>query len=302
MGNQIATLTKEERKNEIRIWTMSDIHTDHQKNMEIMKDIATWKDRGYVGDYDVMIISGDVSSKIEIIKKTLSYVKESFNKIFFIIGNSELRLRRSEHFENSLEKIKALYKELDDLQINYEPEQIGNVVIAPIHSFYTPTFFPNNDGWKDLTYQHRWLDFRQIKFPKEMHLRQTPEKPSAYFDQLNHINQFTCTKPVDHLITFSHFLPRTDLLPFVALRMKPSLAYVVGNQNIDHHARQFAKHVDASSHIHLYGHSHINGDTLIDGVRYVQNAFAHPTEQQKSFLMRSVDKQPIPKVVLKIKK
>jgi hypothetical protein len=29
----------------------------------------------------------------------------------------------------------------------------------------------------------------------------------------------------------------------------------------------------------MYGHSHVNRDWTIDGVRYVNNAFAYPQEQ-----------------------
>ena len=34
--------------------------------------------------------------------------------------------------------------------------------------------------------------------------------------------------------------------------------------------------------IHVYGHSHVNQDIELDGIRYVNNAFAYPSESQIS--------------------
>ena len=34
--------------------------------------------------------------------------------------------------------------------------------------------------------------------------------------------------------------------------------------------------------IHVYGHSDVNQDIELDGIRYVNNAFAYPSESQIS--------------------
>jgi hypothetical protein len=76
------------------------------------------------------------------------------------------------------------------------------------------------------------------------------------------------------VLTFSHFLPRRDLLPWLSTLMKRSLSLVTGYSPLDQQLRS------AHSRVHLFGHSHLNCDTHKQGVRYVQNALGHPTERR----------------------
>ena len=73
-------------------------------------------------------------------------------------------------------------------------------------------------------------------------------------------------------ITFSHFLPRIDLVPLYVPRKHRALDPVLGSVRIEEQLRRFAPE------IHVYGHSHINRSVRIGGVRYVNNAFGYPQE------------------------
>lgn len=83
--------------------------------------------------------------------------------------------------------------------------------------------------------------------------------------------------PQMNVISFSHFVPRRELLPpkwILFERIRNILPRVCGDTNIDTFLRKI------SSKVHVFGHTHIDYDKVIDGVRYVQHAFGYPTERK----------------------
>ncbi|MEW8406943.1 MAG: hypothetical protein AB2688_19615, partial [Candidatus Thiodiazotropha taylori] len=73
-------------------------------------------------------------------------------------------------------------------------------------------------------------------------------------------------------ITFSHFLPRIDVMPnFIPHRFR-DIYPVLGSPHLDTQIRAL------NSEIHIYGHSHVNRAVKIKGVRYINNAFGYPSE------------------------
>jgi len=75
------------------------------------------------------------------------------------------------------------------------------------------------------------------------------------------------------VVTFSHFLPRRELLPPRDKLLIKYLPKFVGALRLDQQLRS------VGSSIHIYGHTHIDGDISIDGVRYVQQALSYPQER-----------------------
>jgi hypothetical protein len=75
------------------------------------------------------------------------------------------------------------------------------------------------------------------------------------------------------VISFSHFLPRRDLLPAAERLRFKGLPKVAGCAALDQQIRHL------KSCVHVFGHSHINCDRVIDGVRYVQNPLRYPRER-----------------------
>jgi hypothetical protein len=75
------------------------------------------------------------------------------------------------------------------------------------------------------------------------------------------------------VVSFSHFLPRRDLLPPTERLRFKGLPIVAGCSALDQQIRQL------QSHVHVFGHSHIGCDRIIDGVRYVQNPLRYPRER-----------------------
>ena len=118
------------------------------------------------------------------------------------------------------------------------------------------------------------------------------------------------------VVTFSHFLPRADLIqssPFerkaianercrLGLESKdlPRTDYSLrcinfsrfaGCKSIDRHVRHL------KSVVHFYGHQHRNRDRLIDGVRYVSHCLGFKKERNEGFLSGIRDSNFRPKQI-----
>src|SRR5260370_38586659 len=76
----------------------------------------------------------------------------------------------------------------------------------------------------------------------------------------------------DKVITYSHFLPRIDLMPEFIPTAKKLLYPVLGSAQLDRQLRKL------KPNIHVYGHSHVNRHVEIDGVSNINNAYGFPSE------------------------
>ncbi|MEW5313334.1 MAG: hypothetical protein WDW38_004911 [Sanguina aurantia] len=81
------------------------------------------------------------------------------------------------------------------------------------------------------------------------------------------------------VLSFSHFLPRLELLPEKRFLMFPNLAKAVGSSPLNSRVQQLT--AVASSHVHVFGHTHFAWDTTLDGVRYLQAPLCYPTERSR---------------------
>jgi len=82
------------------------------------------------------------------------------------------------------------------------------------------------------------------------------------------------------VISFSHFLPRKELIlgydsaGLIRRKVTWNFSRIAGCAGLDTQIRQ------AKSRIHVYGHSHRNVDKTIDGVHYVGAMMGYPRERQ----------------------
>jgi Icc-related predicted phosphoesterase len=74
------------------------------------------------------------------------------------------------------------------------------------------------------------------------------------------------------VVTFSHFLPRIDVMPSYIPRHRRMLYPILGSDRLERQLRLF------KPSIHVYGHSHVNREVEIEGVTYINNAFGYPEE------------------------
>jgi predicted phosphodiesterase len=242
----------------MRIFAVSDLHTDFTTNWLALQQMSSQDNRR-----DTIIVGGDIADDLKVIEKTLRLLRANFNQVFYVPGNHELWVRNSSG--DSLEKFRQVLSLCDDLGIYTRPARAGQTWIVPLFSWYEPGYDADNTA--DASELEGWSDFYFCKWPPEI------ESVSDYFLKLNEPNIRAYDAPV---VTLSHFLPHRDLLPPVSYLKFKGLPLVAGSVAIDAQVRML------KSEIHVFGHSHINFDRVIDGVRYVHNAFGYPKENGSS--------------------
>jgi hypothetical protein len=132
--------------------------------------------------------------------------------------------------------------------------------IVPFFSWYDYSFGPPTDA-----ILASWMDFYACSWPANFAMRDVAE----YFLEMN---KAAITKYSGTVITFSHFLPRIDLMPFFIPPAHRIVYPVLGTKKLDIQIRE------VGAALHIYGHSHVNQNIIIDGIRYVNNAFGYPRE------------------------
>lgn len=240
----------------MRIFVVSDLHTDFPENMQLIRAVSD-----YDFQEDVLIIAGDIANQPQIIEETLITLHRKFRRLFFVPGNHELWVDRQRY--DSIEKFHFILELCEKLNVNTKPKIAAGVLIVPLFSWYSEHFDVFDLGRRDVLDQ--WSDFYLCKWPEKM------QELDHYFCSLNEPHIRRCEIPV---VTFSHFLPRSDLLPPPDWLRFKGLPKVAGSYLIEKQIRKIG------STVHVFGHSHINMNVELDGIRYVQNALSYPRERQ----------------------
>ncbi len=233
------------------MFATSDVHTDYKENFRWLEELSDTEYRD-----DVLIVAGDISDRLEIIRKTLLLLRGKFRKLLFTPGNHELWVRGETI--NSLEKFQLILNLCEELDIATGPLRLENLWIVPLFSWYDGVFEPKMNAWGD---------FHFCKWPEDT------APLSDYFLRLNDPHLKTYDAPV---ITFSHFLPRSDLLP------PKEYLKISWLGNVSVCAALVSQIRQLNSSVHICGHTHTTFDVVIDGVRYLQNAVKYPKERRAS--------------------
>jgi predicted phosphodiesterase len=242
----------------MRILAISDLHTDFRENKLLLEQLP---DLAY--QRDILIAAGDISDQLDTLKSTLALLRAKFLKVFYVPGNHELWVRRGGH--TSVEKFFTVLALCEKLDIQTGPEKVGGIWIVPLFSWYEPQFDADESG--DADDLNGWADFYLCKWPVGI------SQVCDFFLQMNTPR----LRSYDGLvISFSHFLPRRDLLPATEQLKFKGLPKVAGCAALDKQIRHL------QSRVHVFGHSHISCDRVIEGVRYIQNPLRYPRERSSA--------------------
>ena len=241
----------------MRIFAISDLHTDFRENWQLVEQLSK-----SLYQNDVLIVAGDIADNNEIIKRTLSLLRSRFKMVFYTPGNHELWVRNRNDGFDSIEKLNSILSLCDSLDVQTRPAVAGKFWMVPLFSWYDLEF--DYDSTDDNGQIEGWADFHFCKWPQGI------QQLSKYFMKLNLPNIKRYDRPV---ISFSHFLPRLELLPAKENLIFKGLPKVAGSRLLEKQIREL------QSATHVFGHSHINRDCVIDGVRYMQNALRYPRER-----------------------
>jgi Calcineurin-like phosphoesterase len=239
----------------MRILAISDLHTDFRENMWLVEHLSD-----VTHHQDILIAAGDISDRLSTLESTLALLRAKFMQVFYVPGNHELWVRKEGY--SSVEKFFRVLELCNTLDIRTSPEKVGEVWIVPLFSWYEPQFDTENSG--DVDSLSGWGDFYFCKWPAA--IRQVCD----FFMNMNEPRLRSYDGPV---ISFSHFLPRQDLLPSMERLKFKGLPKVAGCAALDRQIRYL------QSSLHIFGHSHISCDRIIDGVRYIQNPLRYPRER-----------------------
>ncbi|GAB3351131.1 metallophosphoesterase family protein [Lysobacter tyrosinilyticus] len=243
----------------MRLFALSDIHVDYPDN-------ARWVEGLSDTDYrdDVLILAGDLTEDSGLLGWCLARFAAKFHQVLFVPGNHDLWVRRSPADMCSLRKFEQVLAVAADSGVSTKPFHYGSTLVVPLFSWYDYSF-----GVPDKDLSVLWMDFRACRWPDGY----GPEEVTEHFLGMN---PQVLPQPANRVVTFSHFLPRIDLIPVFVPRSMRHLDPVLGSSGIERQLRALG------ANLHVYGHSHINRRVRIDGVTYVNNAFGYPQENMIS--------------------
>jgi hypothetical protein len=240
----------------MRVYAVSDLHTDFAENQALVEGLP-------LGEHadDALIVAGDIADSLDRVESTLALLRARFREVFFVPGNHELWLRADTG--DSADKFERILRLCDALGVRTRPALLpAGVWVVPLFAWYEAEFDSYGDAEeKEL---EGWADFHFCQWPERV------GRPCEWFLRMNEPHLRDYDAPV---VTFSHFLPRRDLLPPAQYLRFKGLPRVAGCAELDAQLRR------VGSRAHVFGHSHIDCDREIDGVRYVQNALRYPRDR-----------------------
>lgn len=238
----------------MRIFTVSDIHIDYDENYQWLMGLSEqdYKD-------DVLILAGDISDHLKLVADTFNILSRIFSTVFFIPGNHDLWTVRNK-IKNSFHKFDFINTLARDHGITIEPRSFGALSIIPLQGWYDYSF-----GEPSRELLEQWADYRACIWKDNY----TEKEVTEYFVNMNE-QHLDITN--DHIITFSHFLPRIDLMPGFIPPKRRFIYPALGSQLIEQQIRKI------KPNIHIYGHSHVNRNIRLEGIQYINNAFGYPRE------------------------
>ncbi|MCU1350277.1 MAG: calcineurin-like phosphoesterase family protein [Acidobacteria bacterium] len=239
----------------MRVFATSDIHVDYDENARWIRDLS-------IADYqdDVLILAGDVTDTLNLLESSLATLSKKFRKVLFVPGNHDLWVIRDDRRKNSLQKFDDVRAAVEASGASMEPFRERGMSIIPLLSWYDYSF-----GEPSEELRSAWMDYRACRWP----IGYTEKQIAAYFAAFNEKH---VSPAGDMVITYSHFLPRIDVMPGYIPAASRFLYPILGSKLLDVQLRRL------NARMHVYGHSHVNRRVEIDGVSYINNAFGYPSE------------------------
>jgi len=182
----------------------------------------------------------------------------------------------------------------------------GSVLVMPLHAWYHsswdkepeithPLFL---DVEKAIPFHRKWGDYSLCSWPSDLieqgtfisnpvdntvlaeafaALNEPYLHPPVTFANDDYSNIFGCLEAPEAqtVISFSHYLPRQELVPEKRFLSEPLLSKVIGSDVLEAQVRRLRPDV------HLFGHTHIPMDRELDGIRYVQWPLGYYREAER---------------------
>jgi len=241
----------------MRVFAVSDIHVDFAPNAGWLAGLSTQDYRD-----DFLILAGDVCHSLRLLEGCLIALANRFRTVFYVPGNHELWVTRDDKTKTSLDKFEEVCAIMKNCGVCGSALHDDKLSIVPLLGWYDYSFGEPCNELNEM-----WMDFVACKWPQSMGVHEV----AAYFVEMNQ----PLLRPANNIvISFSHFLPRIDVMPHHIPERYRLLYPVFGTNLLERQIRRIR------SDIHVYGHSHVNRQVKIDGITYINNAFGYPAEKR----------------------
>lgn len=207
------------------------------------------------------------------VEECLAACRRAFGTVLYTVGNHELWVRHAGagEYDDSVQKLDALLALCERLDVRTGPTKLaGRVWVVPLLGWYEAGLDGAEVTDEMLALRERtFTDFHACVWPD---FYDSDDMASVLAAR----NEPAVTREYDApVITFSHFVPRHDVMADRAHlngNVK-ALMDAAGSPIIDQQLRA------VGSKLHIFGHTHMNWDSAIDGVHYLQNAVRYPRER-----------------------
>jgi predicted phosphodiesterase len=241
----------------MRLFAISDLHLDYVPNRHWLEQLSRH-------DYqnDTLILAGDISDRLNLLADGFKILVHKFSTVLYVPGNHDLWVHR-EGMHDSFEKFAAVCRVAQEQGVRITPYRHDDLAIVPLLGWYDYSFGMPGDYIKGA-----WADYRACRWPHGY----DDEAVTNWFVERNPSALSPDMAAATTVVTFSHFLPRIDLMPDRIPEKHRRLYPVLGTKRLDAQLRKLG------SSLHVYGHSHVNRHITLDGVTYINNAFGYPSE------------------------
>lgn len=239
----------------MRVFAISDLHVDYEPN-------AAWVQQLSLTEYqdDVLIVAGDVSDHADRLQACVETLARRFRQVLFVPGNHDLWVRRDGAQLDSFGKFERVQQLVRAAGASTQVFHHGALSIVPLLGWYDGSFGAPSEELRQV-----WMDFRACRWPEGYEPHHTAQAFTA-------MNRYRRRSPDEVILSYSHFLPRIDVMPDRIPLDKRYLYPVLGSAALGEQVKALG------SAIHVYGHSHVNRRVELDGTLFVNNAFAYPHE------------------------
>ncbi|CAG9465943.1 unnamed protein product [Pedinophyceae sp. YPF-701] len=284
-------------KGVVRIFAVSDIHVDYPVNLEWVDALAARTDLAN----DVLILCGDVSDRLPLLRHTLHQLSSAFGLVVFVPGNHELWVRgeiaRGDPVD-SPGRLAWIGDTCEELGIAIKPVRVGACMIVPLLSWHHKSFDTEPDVDGPTARLFACADYKACRWPDWVPGadRNGSEELAAWVDALNDVGRdvpgssdvvggsegaqdvaralgrgLTALGAAEvarqhslHVITTAHFLSDIRLLPEKRFLYLPALAKACGSLPLAARLRAVRNAAGGGCGVastHVFGHSHFAWDT-----------------------------------------